>query len=158
ALGQRVGYLNPTLYALGSQLGVDIGIHPYRDITSGDNNLADGAPFYSASAGWDACTGWGSINGSPPRDAIQTLTTKRCQFLVDRDHFGQDEIDGVRVNSGKGVVTNAFYVIVDGFTPSELGITDASSVAAAPVVNFSPARGITNPAKCNTLNSDDPDF
>lgn len=158
ALGQQVGFLNPTLYALGTQLGMDIGIYPYRDITSGDNSVADGAPFYTAGTGWDACTGWGSVNGSALLDALKILTAKSCRFLVDRDHFGQDEVDGIRANTGKGVVSSAFHVIVDGFTPTDLGITDASSLSAAPVVTFSPSSGITNPAKCTTLKSDDPDF
>ena len=73
ALGQRVGYLNPTLYALGTQLGTDIGIRPYRDIRFGDNYLADGAPFYLSGSGWDACTGWGSVKGSLLLDAFKVL-------------------------------------------------------------------------------------
>jgi kumamolisin len=50
-LGQSVGYLNPLLYT-----------HPgaattFHDITSGSNGA------YSASAGWDPCTGLGSPDG-----------------------------------------------------------------------------------------------
>ncbi len=50
-LGHSVGYLNPILYE--SQFEPD-----FHDITSGNNGA------YSARVGWDACTGWGSPDGS----------------------------------------------------------------------------------------------
>lgn len=50
ALGHPVGYLNPFLYQNGKS-----GI--YKDITEGNNG------GYKAGPGWDAATGWGSING-----------------------------------------------------------------------------------------------
>ena len=49
--GEAVGFLNPLLYAAGEGGG-------FRDITSGNNGS------YSAGAGWDACTGWGSPVGT----------------------------------------------------------------------------------------------
>ena len=60
ASGQPIGFLNPTLYALGESV--------FRDITVGNNmwgnpgNAATQA--YSAGPGWDACTGWGVIDGN----------------------------------------------------------------------------------------------
>jgi kumamolisin len=50
-LGHSVGYLNPILYE--SQFEVD-----FHDITNGNNGA------YSAAVGWDACSGWGSPDGS----------------------------------------------------------------------------------------------
>jgi kumamolisin len=50
ALGHPAGYLNPFFYKNGAS-----GI--FNDVTSGNNN------GYNAGPGWDACTGWGSING-----------------------------------------------------------------------------------------------
>jgi kumamolisin len=50
-LGKPVGYLNPLLY------GPVVGSGAFHDIASGDNGA------YSAGAGWDACTGWGSPDG-----------------------------------------------------------------------------------------------
>ncbi|MFD1675571.1 S53 family peptidase [Alicyclobacillus fodiniaquatilis] len=57
-LGHAVGYLNPTLYSLGSDSDA------FHDITSGNNDIAD-APdgAYQAKAGWDPCTGLGSPVG-----------------------------------------------------------------------------------------------
>ncbi len=52
SLGKPVGFLNPNLYGPIEQDGV------FRDITSGNNGA------YSAGPGWDACTGWGSANGT----------------------------------------------------------------------------------------------
>jgi kumamolisin len=54
ALGRRVGFVNPALYAHAA-----VG---FTDITSGDN-AALGAQGYPASAGWDPCTGLGVPNG-----------------------------------------------------------------------------------------------
>jgi Pro-kumamolisin, activation domain len=158
ALNQQVGYLNPTLYALGTQLGVDLGINVFRDITSGDNNPNDGsgAPYYTAGPGWDACTGWGSINGNALLSALQVLFTRSCTIVTDRDHFGQDEVDAARTQPGGAVFKGAFFITVDGFTPTQLGITNSTSLAAAPVVTFNPSTGVTN--TCSSLTSDDPAF
>jgi kumamolisin len=53
-LGRRIGFLNPILYAIPSTSPV---IH---DIDDGGNN---GSVGYRCVAGWDACTGLGSLNG-----------------------------------------------------------------------------------------------
>ena len=50
-LGESVGYLNYDLYS-------PVGPYPYNDVSSGSNG------GYTAGPGWDAVTGWGSINGS----------------------------------------------------------------------------------------------
>ena len=59
ALGVNLGFVNPALYAIGSR--------GFNDITPGsgppDNGVA-GVPGYPAGRGWDACTGWGSPNGT----------------------------------------------------------------------------------------------
>lgn len=51
-LPRPVGFLNPLLY------GSVAGKGAFRDITAGNNGA------YSASAGWDACTGWGTPDGA----------------------------------------------------------------------------------------------
>jgi kumamolisin len=57
ALGHPVGYLNPFLYKNGSS-------EAFKDITDGNNH------GYNAGPGWDACTGWGSINGQKLLDLL----------------------------------------------------------------------------------------
>jgi kumamolisin len=65
ALGKPVGYLNPLIYP--STVSSDGAFH---DITSGNNDLND-VGGYSAGKGWDACTGWGSPDGSGLLAALQ---------------------------------------------------------------------------------------
>jgi kumamolisin len=58
-LPKPVGFLNPLLY--GSLAGKNV----CRDITSGNNGA------FAAGLGWDACTGWGSPQGSNLLAALQ---------------------------------------------------------------------------------------
>jgi kumamolisin len=58
-LGHPLGFLNPMLY--GSLAGKAL----LNDIATGNNGA------YSAKAGWDPCTGWGSPNGAK---LLQALT------------------------------------------------------------------------------------
>lgn len=58
ALGHPVGYLNPILYNNGKS-----GI--FKDITEGNNG------GYKAGPGWDAATGWGSIDGQKFLDLLR---------------------------------------------------------------------------------------
>jgi len=62
AAGHRIGFLNPTLYAIG--LSVTGYLTSFHDITSG-NNVWDGdgnIPGYTAGTNWDPTTGLGSPN------------------------------------------------------------------------------------------------
>jgi kumamolisin len=58
SLGVPVGYLNPLLY---NTLGKGAG---FRDITNGNNDLTGLVGGYRAGPGWDACSGFGSPDGS----------------------------------------------------------------------------------------------
>lgn len=51
-LGTPIGYLTPLLYLQRDRFRTGI-----RDVTDGSNGV------YSASEGWDACTGWGTPHG-----------------------------------------------------------------------------------------------
>ena len=62
-----VGFLNPTVYGLGTGSNYDSLFH---DITSGSNNNGLGQQ-YDAVTGYDLVTGWGSPNGQA---LISTLT------------------------------------------------------------------------------------
>ncbi len=67
ALGQRVGFLNPILYAL-------VAAEPdlLNDVTRGDNRYrpSDSA-CWKASEGWDPCTGWGTPRGEKLVSALR---------------------------------------------------------------------------------------
>ena len=59
AMGTRLGFINPILYSKGSLA--------FRDIVPAGgpaNNANGGTAGYPSGAGWDACTGWGSIDGA----------------------------------------------------------------------------------------------
>jgi kumamolisin len=58
ALGHPVGYLNPILYKNGTG-------KVFHDISSGNNN------GYNAGPGWDATTGWGTIEGAELLKALR---------------------------------------------------------------------------------------
>ncbi len=62
ALPKPVGFLNPALYK-------SLGTGVLRDITEGDNGA------YKAGSGWDACTGFGSPNGTRLLTALKGLTS-----------------------------------------------------------------------------------
>jgi len=51
SIGKPVGYINPLIYAKGAASA-------FRDVLSGTNGA------YNAGLGWDACTGWGSPDGT----------------------------------------------------------------------------------------------
>jgi kumamolisin len=65
ALLDPVGYLNPTLYALGGQVFHDINDGRDNSITFINGTGATvTSPGYRSGPGWDACTGLGRVNGS----------------------------------------------------------------------------------------------
>jgi kumamolisin len=58
--GKRVGYITPVLYQASGNSTV--GAVGCTDVTSGNNNT-DSIGGYSAGAGYDAVSGWGTPNG-----------------------------------------------------------------------------------------------
>jgi hypothetical protein len=72
ANGHQVGFLNPTIYALGQTSNYDNAFH---DIISG-NNFNSGSPdMFSDVVGYDLVTGWGSPNDSGLLDALGPAPT-----------------------------------------------------------------------------------
>lgn len=57
-IGHPVGYLNPLLYKRVSSVE-----GAFRDIVDGNNDVTGHVGAYSATGGWDPCTGFGSPNG-----------------------------------------------------------------------------------------------
>jgi len=56
-----IGFANPALYAIAKGTGYSATFH---DTTSGNNESASSPARFSAAAGYDLCTGWGSPTGS----------------------------------------------------------------------------------------------
>jgi kumamolisin len=63
ALGRRVGFVNPALYAAAA------ANKGFTDIIGGDN-AAVGAPGYPSTKGWDPCTGLGTPKGQELKNAL----------------------------------------------------------------------------------------
>jgi hypothetical protein len=136
ALGVALAPINPTLYALAGSA--------FNDVTTGNNDSNDtpanvklaiptytgttaDAPFFSAGAGWDACTGLGSVDGTKLLDGISGLLYGQSwYFKMQKGTFGFDEVG---VNSTYG---NAFSLVLEGFTPAQ--VTAAGIVPTVNVV------------------------
>jgi kumamolisin len=65
-LGRSVGFINPALYAMQSSVFNDVVGAP-----GPANNSLDGVTGYPAGAGWDACTGFGSVKGVALQNVLQ---------------------------------------------------------------------------------------
>ena len=66
-LGHPVGFINPILYTLPSSA--------FRDIVGSPgpaDNSFEGVVGYPAGAGWDACTGFGSVRGTALQTGLQS--------------------------------------------------------------------------------------
>ncbi|HEX4645990.1 MAG TPA: S53 family peptidase [Verrucomicrobiae bacterium] len=65
-LGKPLGFINPLLYQS------PVNTKGFHDIVEGDNGaFSSGKNFYSAGPGWDACTGWGSPDGTKLLQALR---------------------------------------------------------------------------------------
>jgi kumamolisin len=73
-LGQPVGALLPALYGIPAADRANV----LRDITTGNNSVpasqfGPATAGYSAGAGWDACTGLGSVHGAALATLLQNM-------------------------------------------------------------------------------------
>jgi subtilase family serine protease len=60
--GHHLGFVNPAIYAIAHSLAYHRALH---DVTTGDNSVFWPTGLftgYTAAAGWDPVTGWGSPN------------------------------------------------------------------------------------------------
>jgi hypothetical protein len=142
-LGFNVGFINPLLYALGASQGSTV-FNPISPLwpdpalaqldgcpaTNGNN----GIPGYPARAGWDACTGWGSPNGTALLTAIKSNLLQDCYFIVDTGIYDAGAVQFGITASGSTVFQEAFFLVIEGFTANQL------KISAATVTN-----AVTNP-------------
>ena len=83
---------------------------------------------------------------------------RHCEFVVNRDPIGQDEVDARRTQPRGSVgglpMQDVFRVVVDGFTAGELGLAGpGSTLASSPTV--SPGTGMTIVAAGNSADNGD---
>ena len=142
-LGGRVGFLNPTLYAFRDTVCRDV-----NDLLFAGSPQDNGVPAwtnpntetlypavtgYPSGPGWDACTGLGVIDGGALLAALQGVFAPDCQFILDRTQFGEAEVTAALEIAKPALIANSFYVVIDGFTAPQLGIT-AADLSGTPSV------------------------
>ena len=74
---------------------------------------------------------------------------KSITLVTDRSTFGKDEVDAVLSGGSPAVFHDALYVIVEGFLPSEIGLTTANPTAAQ-LQAIAPQISIKRPDTSNT--------
>lgn len=76
-----VGFVNPAIYAIGK--GPNYA-SDFNDVTSGNNFNGSSPGKFSATSGYDLCTGWGSPNGM---NLITALATPDALGILPADGF-----------------------------------------------------------------------
>lgn len=88
---------------------------------------------------------------------------KKSFFIIDRSTISKDEVDAMLFSSNPAVIEAALYIVVEGFTPAELGITSATlsgipnihpnlmptSPVAQMTIGLMPNLGLEYPTKFN---------
>jgi subtilase family serine protease len=115
-----LGFINPALYQLGLGSGYPTDFH---DITGGSNG-------YSATAGYDLATGWGSPNGTGLINALAPSSTTP-NFTISASPSSVAVVQG---NNGTSTITTA----ISGGFDSAISLS-ASGQPAGVTVSFSPA-------------------
>jgi len=76
-LGRSVGFINPTLYSISAT--------NFRDIVGPPgpaNNSYGRVTGYQAAVGWDACTGFGSVNGTALQNGLQAAVAAQPEPVL----------------------------------------------------------------------------
>jgi kumamolisin len=90
ALGVNVGFVNPALYAIGSA-----GFNDLTGAVGPADNSNGGVKGYPAAIDWDACTGWGSPNGTALLNWLRSIYVLRNpRLLADLSVNGRSDIVG----------------------------------------------------------------
>lgn len=84
-------------------------------------------------------------NGIPSDPVTVHVVQRDCFFVVDRGTFSQGEIQSlINLNGAPATIDPALFVVVEGFTPAELGLTAANlnspphvPTVAAPIAGMS---------------------
>jgi len=164
AHGTPIGFLNPTLYALGQGANYHNDLH---DVTSGNNFNSSSPNLFSAAAGFDLTTGWGSPNGQSLINALSgsspvvlngphTLTPQNATGSRLDDLFsGTESGNTIDIWTANGTGAQSWVFSDVGVVPSgyyNLAVSygafcvDASGTNSGSVVNLQPCNGSTGQA------------
>jgi hypothetical protein len=126
-----LGFIDPALYTAGLSASTATVWH---DSTTGTNTAASGAGAYTAVAGYDLVTGWGSPNGTglinalagtPPGDF--SLSPAASVSTVKAGAATADSVTIVPINAFTGTVT-----LTGGTLPTGVTATYTSGTVASP--------------------------
>jgi subtilase family serine protease len=133
-----VGFVNPALYAIGKSTNYHSCFH---DITTGNNFTPSSPSKYSATTGYDLCTGWGTPIGS---NLLQALLAPPSENLVIDPPLGF-------TSSGPG--GGPFTVPSQAFTLTNIGSSPVkwSLVNTSLWLTVSSASGTLNPRATSTV-------
>jgi subtilase family serine protease len=112
-----VGFANPALYAIGKSTNYHSCFH---DITTGNNITPNSPSKYYATAGYDLCTGWGTMIGG---NLMQALLAPPSENLVITSPLGF-------TSSGPG--GGPFTVTSQTYTLANIGSTLLNGASSTP--------------------------
>ena len=113
-----LGWLNPTLYALGKSTNYAKAFH---DITIGDNTTPASPNKYPATANYDLCTGWGTPAGSNTIKLLLQVANSQV------DHFTWAPIDTSLLVGSPRTVTLTAETISNSLASSFSGTVSLSA-------------------------------
>lgn len=73
--------------------------------------------------------------GPPPYSCLKSLF-----FILDRNTISDDEVEAMLLSGSPARISDAFYVVLDGYSPAELGFTSAT-MQQQPTLSVSPGVG-----------------
>ncbi len=133
ANGPAIGFLNPTIYALGQGLNYNTDFH---DILEGNNTNSGSPSLFFDVPGYDLVTGWGSPNGQGLLNAIGpaftgpnfSLTSSPDTIDVNQGTTGTSTITAASANGFTGTVD--LSVAIPGNPAGVTASVSPTSVAA----------------------------
>ena len=129
-----VGFVNPSLYVVGK--GADY-LSDFHDITTGNNEWPSSPTQFSAVAGYDLCTGWGTPTGGNLIDALAGVTNPPPTGALQ-----------VSISPAAAVNAGAQWQ-VDGGAWQNSGAMVAGLALGGHTVHFNAIAGWTSPADQN---------
>ncbi len=149
ANGTPIGFLNPSLYAIGQGAGYASDFH---DISMG-NNFNDASPaLYSAVAGYDLVTGWGSPTGQNLIDALAPSPTGSNFTLMATPSLGEPPAPSATFVI-ESLPTGGFTDTID-LTATVVGVVPGMTTRlSAPTMSGSDSVNLTVTAAASTPES-----
>ena len=133
-----IGFVNPALYAIGKSTNY---ASCFNDIITGCNTNSLSPTKYSATAGYDLCTGWGSMNGDNLLPALLSPPLDNLRITSPLGFISQG------TSGGPFSVTSQTYTLLNtGTAPLTWSLVNTSSW-----LNVSATGGTLNPGSSTTV-------